>query len=168
MDNISGTHTEVYNKTPTPEYDFALAEALAKLHAHCWGPERLHVLGEPIPSAQAIERYVEVAGPPKKAVDGVGHATSVTGFYTLSQLPRLNRILTLKELGFPLAPRIDEIPHVSGPAYGLCFAMSSDKEPWTSPVWRLKSGSHSQDIPTPIHPTLSTMIRTSIRRRSGR
>jgi hypothetical protein len=63
MDDLSQTHVEAYTKTPTLAYGLALAEALASLHAHWWGAERLAAGGEPIPSAQAIQRFVEVARP---------------------------------------------------------------------------------------------------------
>ena len=41
----------------------ALAEALARLHAHWWGAERLAAGGEPIPSAGVIQRFVAIARP---------------------------------------------------------------------------------------------------------
>jgi hypothetical protein len=67
MDDISATHVEAATKTPTLGYGLALAEGLAKLHAHWWGAERLAARGEPIHDAARINRFVEVAHP------GAGH-----------------------------------------------------------------------------------------------
>lgn len=63
MDDLSVTHVEAAQKAPTLDYGLALAEALANLHAHWWGAERLTAGGEPIPSAQRIRRFVEIAQP---------------------------------------------------------------------------------------------------------
>lgn len=63
MDDLSQTHVEAYTKTPTLAYGLALAEALATLHAHWWGAARLAAGGEPIPDAEAIQRFVDVARP---------------------------------------------------------------------------------------------------------
>lgn len=63
MDDVSATHVEASAKTPTLAYGLALAEALAKLHAHWWGAVRLQAGGEPIPSAQTIQRFVDIAQP---------------------------------------------------------------------------------------------------------
>jgi hypothetical protein len=67
MDDLSATHIEARHKTPTLDYGLALAAALAKLHAHWWGAERLAAGGEPIPSAEVIKRFVAIARP------GVSH-----------------------------------------------------------------------------------------------
>jgi hypothetical protein len=67
MDDLSATHVEAYNKTPTLSYGLALAEGFAKLHAHWWGAERLAAGGEPIHDTAWINRFVEVARP------GAGH-----------------------------------------------------------------------------------------------
>lgn len=63
MDDLSATHVEAVTKTPTLDYGLALAEGLARLHAHWWGAERLAAAGEPIPSAQQIMRFVDIARP---------------------------------------------------------------------------------------------------------
>ena len=63
MDDLAPTHVEAYTKAPTLDYGLALAEALATLHAHWWGAERLADGGEPIPGAAAIQRFVDVARP---------------------------------------------------------------------------------------------------------
>lgn len=67
MDDLSATHTVSIEKPPTLEYGLALAEALAALHAHWWGRERLEASYAPLPSAAQIERYVGIARP------GAGH-----------------------------------------------------------------------------------------------
>lgn len=63
MDDLSQTHVDNLNKTPTLEHGLALAEGLATMHAHWWGAERLRGGGEPIPSAKVIERFVAIAKP---------------------------------------------------------------------------------------------------------
>jgi len=63
MDDLAQTHVEAYTKTPTLDHGLALAEALAALHAPWWGRERLALGGEPIPSAQVIHRFVDIARP---------------------------------------------------------------------------------------------------------
>lgn len=63
MDDISATHVEAATKTPTLGYGLALAEALARLHAHWWGVDRLTAGGESIHSAAQINRFVEIARP---------------------------------------------------------------------------------------------------------
>lgn len=61
LDDVSDTHGESHGRTPTLAYGLALAEALARMHAHWWGAERLTAGGEPIPTASQIERYVAMA-----------------------------------------------------------------------------------------------------------
>ena len=67
LDDLSATHIEAKHKPRTLEYGQALAEALACLHAHWWGADRLVQIGEVIPDPRAIERFVDVARP------GAGH-----------------------------------------------------------------------------------------------
>lgn len=61
LDDVSATHGESHGRTPTLAYGLALAEGMARMHAHWWGAERLASGGEPIPGAAHIERYVEKA-----------------------------------------------------------------------------------------------------------
>jgi len=67
MADHSETHTVALYKPVTLEYGLALAEALAILHAHWWGRERLESGKSPIPSADVIRRFVSIAEP------GAGH-----------------------------------------------------------------------------------------------
>jgi hypothetical protein len=67
LDDLSESHVEAKTKTPTVEYGLALAEALACLHAHWWGAERVAAAGDRLPSANQIERFVAIAEP------GAGH-----------------------------------------------------------------------------------------------
>lgn len=67
LDDLSDSHVEAGTKTPTLEYGLALAEALACLHAHWWGAERISQSGDRLPTASQIDRFVEVARP------GAGH-----------------------------------------------------------------------------------------------
>ena len=68
MDDLSATHVTAGSKTPTLAYGLALAEALAKLHAHWWSADRLNAGGEPIHSAEQIRRFVNIARPGVKHV----------------------------------------------------------------------------------------------------
>lgn len=61
LDDVSDTHRESHGRTPTLAYGLALADGLARMHAHWWGAERLAAGDQPIPSAAQIERYVSMA-----------------------------------------------------------------------------------------------------------
>jgi hypothetical protein len=67
MDDVSDTHVPSIERPLSLEHGLALAEALATLHAHWWGRPRLAAGGSPIPSAEAILRYVSISQP------GAGH-----------------------------------------------------------------------------------------------
>lgn len=59
LDDLSATHAEARTKIPTLDYGLALAEGFAAMHAHWWGAEK----NAPIPSADAINRFVGIAQP---------------------------------------------------------------------------------------------------------
>jgi hypothetical protein len=63
LDDLSETHVEAAENTPTLEYGLALAEGLAVMHARWWGAQRLAEAGTPIHSANHIRRFVEIAEP---------------------------------------------------------------------------------------------------------
>jgi thiamine kinase-like enzyme len=63
MDDLSATHMNGFNKAPTLAYGLALAEGLAKLHAHWWGADRLRRGGESVPEAATIRRFIDIAKP---------------------------------------------------------------------------------------------------------
>jgi hypothetical protein len=63
LDDVSATHIEAKAKTPTLEYGLTLAEGLAAMHASWWGKQRLETADEPIPDAEAINRFVDIAQP---------------------------------------------------------------------------------------------------------
>lgn len=67
LEDVSETHTEAANKTPTLAYGLALAEGLATLHARWWGAERLAEAGAPVHGQDHIRRFVAIAEP------GTGH-----------------------------------------------------------------------------------------------
>ena len=58
MDDLSATHANTWELSPTLERASAVADALAALHAHRWGPERLRPVGGTIPGPAEIARYV--------------------------------------------------------------------------------------------------------------
>jgi len=68
LDDLSETHFEAYNKTPTLEYGLALAEGFAAMHARWWGADRLAQMEASIHSAEHIRRFVDINSEP-----GVGH-----------------------------------------------------------------------------------------------
>jgi hypothetical protein len=63
LDDLSISHVAAWDKTPTLEYGLALAEALASLHAHRWGVERIAAAGHAIPGTAEIERFVALGRP---------------------------------------------------------------------------------------------------------
>jgi len=67
LDDVSETHVQAAEKTPTLAYGLALAEGLAAMHAHWWGAQRLAEADAPIHTPEHIRRFVEIAEP------GAGH-----------------------------------------------------------------------------------------------
>ncbi|MEJ5202636.1 MAG: hypothetical protein WHV66_10435 [Anaerolineales bacterium] len=67
LEDVSETHIEAYDKTPTLDYGLALATGLAILHARWWGNARLAEAGAPIHDAKHIQNWVNIAEP------GAGH-----------------------------------------------------------------------------------------------
>jgi hypothetical protein len=63
LDDLSETHIEAAEKSPTLGYGLALAESLAVMHAHWWGAQRLAEAGAPKHSAEHIQRFVDIAKP---------------------------------------------------------------------------------------------------------
>ncbi len=58
MEDLSATHRNNWNIMPTLGHGYAVADALAAMHAHWWGADRLHTIGSPIPGPVEIERYI--------------------------------------------------------------------------------------------------------------
>jgi hypothetical protein len=63
LDDLSETHVEAAEKSPTLDYGLALAEGLAVMHARWWGAQRLEEVGAPIHGAEQIRRFVDIAEP---------------------------------------------------------------------------------------------------------
>jgi hypothetical protein len=61
LDDLSETHVEAAEKTPTLEYGLALAEGLAAMHARWWGARRFTEAGASMHSAGHIRRYVDIS-----------------------------------------------------------------------------------------------------------
>lgn len=61
MDDLSASHRNNWRIKPTLAYGCAVAQALAAMHAHWWGVEKLHSIDGIIPSQIEIERYVDRA-----------------------------------------------------------------------------------------------------------
>lgn len=63
LEDVSQTHVQAAEKTPTLDYGLALAAGLAVLHAHWWGAQRLAQASAPIHTAEHIRRFVAIAEP---------------------------------------------------------------------------------------------------------
>ncbi len=63
LDDISASHVEAGENAPTLAYGLALAEALAGLHVHYWGGQRIAAVGHAIPGMAKIERFVAISRP---------------------------------------------------------------------------------------------------------
>lgn len=63
LDDLSPTHMEAAEKSPTAAYGLALADGLAAMHAWWWGADRLAEANAPIHSAEHIRRFVGIAEP---------------------------------------------------------------------------------------------------------
>jgi thiamine kinase-like enzyme len=59
VEDLSATHQDTWNMPPSLERGLAVAEALARLHAHFWEAERMAAIGEKIPGEGEIGRYVD-------------------------------------------------------------------------------------------------------------
>lgn len=63
LEDVSETHIEAAERTPTLEYGLSIAEGLAALHARWWGAERLAQAGAAMHSASHIRQFVDIAAP---------------------------------------------------------------------------------------------------------
>ncbi len=73
LQDMSETHVAAYDLQPTWAHGQTLAEALAILHAHWWGRERLQQIGATFHNAAHIHRFVEISAP------GIPHVQAVFG-----------------------------------------------------------------------------------------
>jgi thiamine kinase-like enzyme len=62
LEDLSATHTNANSLTPDEGYAHALADALAALHAHCWGADRLREIDLEMPGRADFERYIGHVG----------------------------------------------------------------------------------------------------------
>jgi ecdysteroid kinase len=142
MDDLSETHVPSYAKTPTLEHGLALAEGLAAMHAHWWGRQRLETAGEPIPSAEAIKRFVAVAEP------GAGHIIEACADQLEAHWPDAIRELYEKHPplmiertgdgnGFTLIHGDTNLTNILVPMVGECPIYVLDRQPfdWSLTTW---------------------------------
>jgi len=61
LDDLSETHVEAEEKTPTLEYGLVLAEGLAAMHARWWGTRRFTEAGAGMHCAVHIRRFVDIS-----------------------------------------------------------------------------------------------------------
>ena len=142
LDDLSATHKVSIFKTPTLEHGLALAEALATLHAHWWGQQRLDQANAPLPSAAAISRYVGNSEP------GVSHILAacadqlqphwpqaILDFF--EQHPRLMTERTRSASGFTLVHGDLNGFNILVPIEGARPIYLIDRQPfdWSLTVW---------------------------------
>lgn len=60
LEDLSATHLDQRDQQPSRAYAVSLADALARLHGHRWGIERLGAAGYAVPTQDALERFVSV------------------------------------------------------------------------------------------------------------
>ena len=63
LEDLSGSHAAVLERTPDRAYAEALAEACAALHAPLWGEAALAAHGLSLPTAADIDRFADTARP---------------------------------------------------------------------------------------------------------
>lgn len=63
LEDLTATHTNNWEITPSLKYGQAVAQALAKMHAHWWGSDRLNQYGTTIPTAGNIQTYLDNVQP---------------------------------------------------------------------------------------------------------
>ncbi len=63
LEDVSATHVMADEKLPSVEHWMALADGFAAMHARWWGADGLRELGQPVPSAEFIERFAAMARP---------------------------------------------------------------------------------------------------------
>lgn len=56
LDDLAGSHADQRDTPPTPEHAVALAQALARLHAHHWQ-------SQPAPAPAALQRWLDACAP---------------------------------------------------------------------------------------------------------
>jgi hypothetical protein len=72
MEDLSSTHER--DSLPSLKYGFAVATALARLHAFAWGEQRIHQLGGCIPDESKLDQYV---GHVRRGLDSLLEATTL-------------------------------------------------------------------------------------------
>ena len=85
LEDLSATHRNNWETEPTLEYGLAVAEALARLHAHYWGASGVKRGDGCIPDDNDIERYVAASRPGLEPM--LVEATNVLDPETLAVLP---------------------------------------------------------------------------------
>ncbi|MFN6501103.1 MAG: hypothetical protein RMX65_029475 [Nostoc sp. DedQUE01] len=63
LEDLSASHQLNWQVKPTLAYGCMAAQALARLHAHLWGTEKLKTIGASIPTKTEIERYLNHVQP---------------------------------------------------------------------------------------------------------
>jgi hypothetical protein len=142
MDDLADTHIEAAAKPPTLEHGLALAQGLAAMHAHWWGKARLAEIGEALPSAEVIRRFVSIAEP------GAGHIIAacadqlkpqwIDGIYELYEKhPPLMIKRTENENGFTLIHGDTNLLNILVPKEGERPIYIIDRQPfdWSLTTW---------------------------------
>ncbi len=104
LHDMSETHVAAHDLQPTLAHGQALAAALAILHAHWWGNERLQAIGTTFHDAAHLRRFVEFGLP------GIPHVLATFGDRLKPHWPELIQQL-FAELPASLAARAQDTTH---------------------------------------------------------
>ncbi len=104
LHDMSETHVAAYDLQPALAHGQALAEALAILHVHWWGRERLQQIGATFHNAAHIRRFVEIG------LQGIPHVQHTFGNRLKSHWPHLIQQLFAR-LPDSLARRSQDTAH---------------------------------------------------------
>ena len=63
LEDVSATHELVLHQAPNLAYAEALADGFGAMHARWWGSERFGQIGETMPNAHTVHRFVDIARP---------------------------------------------------------------------------------------------------------
>jgi len=142
MDDLSATHTNTWKMEPTLERGLAAAEALATLHAHRWGPERLHPIGAGMPGREEIARYLDHIRPGLQPLLALlGDALDPTGRDALHDVfahhPALLCTRALDTTGFTLVHGDVNPGNILAPRVGRGRVYLVDRQPfdWSLTTW---------------------------------
>jgi hypothetical protein len=142
MDDLAATHRSAHRTKPTLAYGRAMAEALAALHAHWWGPERLDAIGAAIPGEREISAYVGQARPGlEPMIETLGDTLDPAWRQALAEIfarhPTLMLERTRDSTGFTLIHGDPNPGNILAPIAGDGPVYLIDRQPfdWSLTTW---------------------------------